>query len=121
MAKWTPEEDACLKECAKTGLTAGEAAVAVAALGNERGEAACASRARRLKITFNSASNIGLRNFLAEGGRLIREDIGGVIGVRWARAHRSGSGFATDVCEKLLAIGLLKPEPNAQHVYRASR
>lgn len=43
--------------------------------------------------------------FLKRGGVLIREDIGGVVGVRWGRAHRSGPPFDTETCERLLERG----------------
>lgn len=105
MGRWTDDEDARLREYAKIGLTAAEAGVVL-----DRSESACAGRARRLDVAFNSAAHTDLRLFVAKGGRLVREDIGGVVGVRWARAHRSGPGFATPICEQFLTIGLLERE-----------
>jgi hypothetical protein len=46
-----------------------------------------------------------LLSFLRKGGRLLREDIGGVVGVRWGRAHRSGPPFDPQTCERLLEKG----------------
>lgn len=43
--------------------------------------------------------------FLKRGGVVVREDLGGVVGVRWGRAHRSGAPFNTEACERLLTNG----------------
>lgn len=46
-----------------------------------------------------------LLSFLKRGGALVREDIGGAIGVRWGRAHRCGPAFDPLACERLLERG----------------
>lgn len=37
----------------------------------------------------------------------LREDVGGVIGLRWLCAHRSGAAFDVEKCEALMAAGVL--------------
>lgn len=101
-----------LRTCASDGLAASEAA---AALG--RNVAGVYGRARRLGVRFTSSRHDQLRTFLRKGGRLVREEIGGAVGVRWGRAHRSGAAFDTRVCERLLELGQLKPSAEGQDVY----
>lgn len=43
-----------------------------------------------------------LRRHLARGGRLVREDIGPPIGVRWCCATRSGDDFDTRHAERFM-------------------
>ncbi len=46
-----------------------------------------------------------LVRFLSKGGVLVREEIGGAVGVAWRTASRSGEGFPTEVCEKVRQKG----------------
>lgn len=103
MAKWTEQEDGKLLACIGDGLTAEETSPVVG-----KSSSACAGRASRLKVGFNSAPHAGLRAFLSAGGRIVREDLGGVVGVRWARASRSGGGFAAPICDRFVQLGILR-------------
>jgi len=111
-AVWTDEMKALLTGMAADGLTAGECADA---LGLTEGQVRY--QADKLEIGFDSTAATALRNFLNDGGRLIREDFGGVVGVRWACAHRCGGSFPTAICERLLSLKRLAPEPGSQAVY----
>lgn len=116
MAKpWTAAEDQLLRECAGDGLSSGETARVL-----DRTVDSVSSRAGRKQIRFSSAEHAALRKYLKREGRLLREDIGGAVGVRWATAHRSGPSFSAAVCERLLASGMMQPDPDAPHVFRSA-
>lgn len=110
--KWTEELDAKLKTLGSDGLTAVEIAAVM-----DLSEGPVRSRAAHLKVSLDGSDHYDLHRFVAAGGALIREDIGGVIGVRWGRAHRSGSPFDTDMCERLLTLGALAPIEPTRPVY----
>lgn len=44
-------------------------------------------------------------SFLRRGGALIREEMGGAVGIRWGPAHRCGTSFDSNTCERLLSRG----------------
>jgi hypothetical protein len=111
---WTEEREGRLRELASSGLTA---ALCAKALGTT--EAAVYGRARKLEISFDGSECASVTRFLAEGGRLLREEIGGVIGVRWCRAHRSGPGFPAAICETLLQQDYMRPIPGSSNVFAA--
>lgn len=46
-----------------------------------------------------------LLSFLKRGGAIVREDVGGGVGVRWGKAHRCGRGFDAATCDKILEAG----------------
>lgn len=71
--RWTPAEDERLESLAGDGLSGGEVATVL-----KRPEGGVRARAAKLGVTFASGDHNQLRTFLAAGGRLIREDIGGV-------------------------------------------
>lgn len=48
------------------------------------------------------------RKALAGGVALIREEIGGSIGIRWACAHRSGDPLNSRFLERIYELGYLK-------------
>lgn len=112
---WTAGEDQLLRECAGDGLSSGETARIIG-----RTVDSVSSRAGRKQIRFNSAEHAALRKYLKREDRLLREDLGGAVGVRWATAHRSGPTFSAAVCERLLAGGLVQPDPEAPHVFRSA-
>lgn len=115
MKRWTEEQDAALAQAIKDGLSAREAGLVVG-----KSESATQGRANRLKLSFESSENQGLRTYLREGGRLVREEIGGAVGIHWARATRSGGGFKAQFCERLVELGLLVREEGSQSVFRMS-
>lgn len=59
-----------------------------------------------------------LGRFLARGGVVLREAIGGAVGERWARPSRSGSGFDPAICSAWLQNGRLEPLPDAPALFR---
>ena len=105
MTRWTPEEDAQLTELAAEGLSPAE----VAGVMKTRSESAVAGRASKIGASFRSREHQPLREYLSRGGAVVREDIGGVIGVRWAKATRSGEAFSARACEVFVRLGLLAP------------
>lgn len=108
---WTPERDALLETLAEGGASGEEVARIV-----ECSASTVYRRAKALKIFFDARSTTLLRNFLEDGGRLIREDVGGAVGIRWGRANRSGPGFEFDHCETFLRLGMIVQDGS---VYRA--
>lgn len=114
MAKWTEDDIATLKVLAKDGHSAVEAAVIL-----ERTPAAVSGKASKEGISFDSVRHSELRTLLNGGGAVAREDHGGVVGVRWCSATRSGGSFDAAFCEHLLSRGLIVPDPHARgEVYR---
>lgn len=113
MAKWTPEEDAQLIDLAKDGLSAKEIAAAIG-----RSESSVSGRASKLRITMRSRQHQSLREYLREGGPLVRDEIGGAVGVHWTKAARTGEAFAASICERFVALGFLRAFPDRPNVYR---
>jgi hypothetical protein len=113
MSRWKPEEDDLLMSLAGDGLSAQEIALAL----KSRTGAAVYGRAKALKVTLNSREHQSLRDYLREGGRLVRDEVGGVVGVRWARATRSGESFATKVCERFVELGWLRSADGRESVF----
>lgn len=63
-----------------------------------------------LRATHNDRRR--LIRFLAAGGAVVREDLGGVVGVDCSAASRSGRRFHPDAFDRLLASGcVLKGAP----------
>lgn len=60
-----------------------------------------------------SANLSNIRNFGRKGGVFVREFLGGSIGIRWGRAHRSGAAFSTEACERLFDAGMIIKAENA--------
>ena len=109
---WSSEEDVVLEACAADGLSGCETARALCRSANT-----VYARAGRRQIRFASAAQASPRAFLAKGGVLVREDVGGAVGIAWSRAHRSGPGFASTACERYLQLGLLKPLDDAGRLF----
>lgn len=105
--RWTPEDDSTLRICASEGLSAAEAATVL-----NRTPAAVSGRASALEVSFNSRNDGGLRQYLGDGGHVIREDCGGAVGIRWCTATRSGQSFPPALCERLTAIGIIRQSPD---------
>lgn len=113
--KWTVELDAQLAELASDGLSVAEAAKI---MGLTYGSVA--GRASSQRVAFYGHENMGLRAFIQRGGHLMREDIGGIVGIRWAPADRNGGSFPTPFCERLLSLGLLKQAGFGPRVFRGA-
>lgn len=113
MAKWTPEEDAQLAELAKDGFSAKEIAAAIG-----RSEGSVSGRVAKLKVCLNSRAHQGLREYLREGGPLVRDEIGGVVGIHWTKAARTGEAFSAVICERFVALGFLRPEGGRPNVFK---
>lgn len=64
-------------------------------------------KAAEQSIQIASAKLSTIRNFGRKGGVFVREFLGGQIGIRWGRAHRSGAAFDTTACERLLDDGFI--------------
>jgi hypothetical protein len=62
----------------------------------------------RHHVSRNSQRSQEIREAIRRGVRLIREDVGGAIGVRWSSAHRGGETYPTAYCEALVEMGLLE-------------
>lgn len=117
MTKWTEDDVATLKVLAKDGLSTVEAAVIL-----KRTPAAVSGKASKEGITFDSIRFSEVRSLLANGGAVAREDHGGVVGIRWCSATRSGGSFDVAFCEHLLSRGLIVPDPHARgEVYRRAQ
>ena len=112
MSQWTEEKDVLLSKAIDGGLTAHEASLLVG-----ESERACRKEAALLGKGFAGAENQGLHVFLRKGGRLVREEIGAAVGTYWTCAHRSGSGFNAELCESLLALGLLVKDLGSNSVF----
>lgn len=54
-----------------------------------------------------------IRSFGRKGGVFVREFLGGSIGLRWGRAHRSGASFDREACERLFDFGMILPAERA--------
>ena len=54
-----------------------------------------------------------LGRYLARGGVVMREAIGGAVGERWARPTRSGPGFDPAICSAWLQNGRLEAVADA--------
>lgn len=116
MRYWDDTEDATLKRAAEDKLGAYEAAKLL-----DRSEAAVRGRARKLGVSFNGARCRDVREHVAGGGYLVRDEVGGVIGVHWACATRSAGAFDGQVCEALVEHGLLLPEKPGRAIYKARK
>lgn len=116
MPKWTPGEDDKLLELMADGLSADEIGRVI----TERSVSAIYGRASTLGKTFCSREHQGLRDYLREGGLLVREEVGGAVGVRWAPATRCGGSFGARVCERLVALGLLIPTRDRANVFQVA-
>lgn len=46
-----------------------------------------------------------LVEYMKRGGAVLREDVGGVVGVRWTTAHLSVVRFDPKACERLMERG----------------
>lgn len=114
MTRWTDAEDDQLKELAADGLSAREIALALDA----RSESAVSGRAARIGASLLSSPHQSLREYLADGGRIVREDVGGAVGIHWAKATRSGSNFAATICERFVALGFIEPTDGRENVFR---
>jgi hypothetical protein len=55
--------------------------------------------------------------YLKKGGIILREDIGGVVGVRWCKPTRSG-GFDAPTCARWVAAGRLIQADDVANGYR---
>lgn len=117
MSRWTAEEDATLKALAADGLNGREIA---RAMGDARSESAVTGRAAKIGATMRSREHEGqsLREHLAEGGRIVREEVGGAVGIHWTRASRMGGHFSAKLCERLAALGFIAPADGRENVYR---
>lgn len=116
MTKWTPEEDDAITKLAGDGLSAKEIARTVP----PRSESAVSSRLSRIGVSLESREHQTLREYLAEGGRLVREEIGGAVGVHWAKATRCGVSFSTQVCERFVELGFIRPDAGRENIFRWS-
>lgn len=116
MGKWTKEHDGRLLALIDDGLTAAQVAHLM-----DRSEGSVRARALKLKVGFNSTRQADLLDFLRKGRALVREDIGGVVGVRWCPADRSGGNFNTPMCETLAHHGFLARLEEARAVYVAAK
>lgn len=112
--RWELEDDITLRHLARAGVGAKECGVILG-----RSEGAVRARAKRLDVTFDGLACKAVREHLASGAVLVREDVGGGIGVHWACATRSLGGFNAKVCEALMNAGLLVPDERGRTVYRA--
>lgn len=106
MKRWTTQEDEKLTALAASGVTAKQASATMPG----RTAAGLAKRAAKIGVSFQGGDP-ALRAFLDKGGVLVRDEIGGAVGVRWGCAHRSGGGFDAGVCEKLREFGFLRQHP----------
>lgn len=114
MTRWTQEQDDLLRELAADGLSAAEIARAMP----DRSESAVYGRAAKLKARLSAGNYREMRDYLSGGGCLVRDEVGGVVGVRWARATRSGESYPTRTCERLAALGWLRPHQFSANVYQ---
>lgn len=101
--RWTADKLTQLKELAAKGLGGAEIAHVIGATPSAI-EGACA----RYRVSRNSQRSQEIREAIRRGVRLIREDVGGAIGVRWSSAHRGGETYPTAYCEALVEMGLLE-------------
>jgi len=113
MAAWSEEDVERLEQLAGEGLSGKEIALIL-----KRTEAAIRAKAAACEISIDSREDGGLRSFLRDGGHLIREEIGGAVGVHWARASRSGGAFSPRLCERLRELGLIVPTMDREHIFR---
>lgn len=114
MNRWLPDEVALLTSLAKIGVGAKECAFILG-----RSEGAVRAKAQASEVVFNGLACKQVRDHLASGAVLVREEVGGVIGVHWACASRSLGGFNARVCEALRDHGLLVPDERGHAVYCA--
>ena len=112
--KWTPEEDQKLRDLASDGLSP----TLIANILPERTADAIWARASRLKIRLQSQETRSAYEYLKEGGAVVRDEIGGVVGVRWGAATRTGETFATRFCERLVALGFIRPLSERANVFQ---
>ncbi|MFY8143064.1 MAG: hypothetical protein ACOVMT_04175 [Caulobacter sp.] len=111
--RWSPADEARLVELAKAGLSGKEiGSVLARPVGGVR------AKASELKVPIDSVPNDALRRHLAGDdtrlpGAVLREEIGGVIGVRWCLPSRYGETFCTVYCDTLLSLGRLVQAGNA--------
>jgi hypothetical protein len=113
MAKWTPEEDAALTDLAKDGFSAKEIAAAIG-----RSEGSVSGRVAKLGVSLCSRQHQTLREYLRDGGPLARDDVGGIVGVHWTKAARTGEAFSATICERFVALGFLRPDGERPNVFR---
>jgi hypothetical protein len=113
MSRWTTEEDDLLKQLAVDGMSATLMTRALAG----RSEAAITGRACRLGVPLASRAHQSLIDHLREGGAIIREQVGGAIGVHWTTAARAGGHFSDRLCERLLSLGYIAPLPGRENVF----
>lgn len=105
---WSPAEVEKLQSMAKAGLSGREMVPHLPG----RTQSAIANKAAAEEIGLNSDLVSPIRTFGEKGGVFIREDHGGVVGIRWGCAHRSGGAFDPQLCEGLADFGLLVPYPS---------
>lgn len=113
MSRWNEQEDTVLRELAKDGLSGAEISRAIPG----RSESSIYGRARTLRVSLTSREHQSLRDYLADGGCIVRDEVGGVVGVRWAAATRCGESFATKVCERLVSLGFLRTVDGRENVF----
>lgn len=110
---WSPADEAEVALLAKAGLSGREIGSVL-----KRSEAAVRAKAAELKVPIDSKANDALRRLLAGSddalpGIILREDLGGVIGVRWCLPSRSGDTFCAAYCQALLDQQMIVPAANA--------
>lgn len=102
--KWTDDELGRLEELASHGMSCQMVAKAL-----ERSVASVSTKAAKSGISFDSLRHSELITLMDKGGNIACEDLGGVIGIRWFPAHRSGGSFDPEFCAKLVELEILVP------------
>lgn len=103
MAAWSEKECEKLSELASYGMSCAMVAKAL-----KRSASSVSTKASKSGVRFDSLRHSELITLMDKGGNIAREDLGGVIGIRWFPAHRSGGSFDASFCEKLLEFGVLE-------------
>ncbi len=102
--KWTDDECSKLAELASHGLSCQMVAKSLG-----RSVSSVSTKAAKSGVSFDSLRHSELLTLMDKGGNIACEDLGGVIGVRWFPAHRSGGSFDPMFCAKLVELELLIP------------
>ena len=71
-----------------------------------------------MKLDPAEAARKRLPRFVKRGGFVVRDVVGGAVGVRWTRAARTGGWFNPAKLERALELGVLRPVQGAASIFR---
>ena len=70
------------------------------------------------KLDPVEAARKRLPRYVKRGGFVVRDVVGGAVGVRWTRAARTGGWFNPAKLELALELGVLKPVRGAISIFQ---